>query len=86
LLSKQFGRAGRNIGGVKVHRVVVVERNVVPIIEPIEGQTPLFSVGYGDGNFLISLIFIGETYPQNYKIKEIIARLLIEFLGRTIKQ
>jgi hypothetical protein len=85
-LKKQFRRVGQNIGVIKVDRVVVVERNVDPIIEPIEGQTPFFSVGYGDGNFLMSLIFIGEKNPQNYIIKEIVARLLVEFLGRTIKR
>jgi hypothetical protein len=70
---------------LKVHRVVVVERNTNPVIAPksIEGvgkTTPLFSVNYGDGTLLISLVFLDSQYPQNDKTKEILANVCVKFI------
>lgn len=68
----------KEIGGIKVHRVVVVERNVYPIMKPKKfgkiDVTPLFFVNYGEGRFLISLVF--ESYNRNSKIKEVLAGII----------
>lgn len=71
---------------LKVHRVVIVERNVEPIIKPkrIEQKdmTPFFFVRYGDeGKFLISLVFENyhiNSYHPNRKMKEVLADIIIK--------
>lgn len=84
-LRKEFHAIGMNIADIQVNRVIQVERNVEAIIEPKQGKTPFFRLVYGDGIFIISLIFIGRTCPQNYKIKEIIIRVMIEMLKKDRK-
>lgn len=75
---------------MKVHRVVVVERNVDPIVKPkrlgqIDAEvTPLFFVNYGEGRFLISLVF--ENYSQNNKMKEVLVDILLHSIGEEINR
>jgi len=74
---------------IKVHRVVVVERNVEPIIKPerfeqILYRTPFFFVNHGDGKFLISLVF--ENYPQNSKMREVLVKMIIKLIGEKSKR
>lgn len=71
------------IGEMTVHRVAVVEKNVIPVIKPRElmpnvDATPLFLVNYGEGSFIISLVF--ESSDNNQKIKELIANVLNRFV------
>jgi len=82
----KFNRIMEDIDEIKVHRVVILERNVEAIIKPkkleqIGETTPLFFVNYGDGKFLISLVFFDKGYPQNSKMKEILAKIIIELVG-----
>ena len=81
----RFKRMAGDVGEIKVDRATVAERNVKPIIKPkVDGQTaitPLFVGGYGDGEFLISQIFLdNESRPQNNKMKEILTKILIELI------
>jgi len=81
-VADRFKEAVPEIGQttINVHRAVIVERNVEPIIEPrMYGQmrlTPFFLVNYGDGKFLISLIFLRVSHPQNLIMKEVLAKLI----------
>jgi len=69
---EKFDMRMEEIKKINVHRVVVVERNVDPIVKPKKSNdkcfTPLFLVNYGEGKFLLSLIF--ENYSQNSGIKK----------------
>jgi len=80
-----FNRIMEDIDDIKVHRVVILERNVEAIIKPkklgIYETTPLFFLNYGDGKFLISLVFFDNNkYPQNVKMKEILAKIIVELV------
>jgi hypothetical protein len=74
---------------ITVHRVALVEKNVVPFINLKEcgsaDVTPLFRVNYGEGRFLISLLFQGPDSENADKIKEIVVLALIDLIGDTIK-
>ena len=83
-LKGKFNKEKQNIGEIRVHRVVVVERNVETIIEPKDEKTPIFIVNYGEGVFLISLVFFNKEYPQNYKIKEMLAKIIIDLLRKEV--
>jgi len=83
-LKGKFSKEKQNIGEIRVHRVVVVERNVETIIEPKDEKTPIFIVNYGEGVFLISLVFFNKEYPQNYKIKEMLAKIIIDLLRKEV--
>lgn len=69
---------------IEVHRVVVVEKNVESIIEPkklfeqVGDVSPFFFVKYGEGKFLISLVF--ESYRSNSKMKEVLAGSIIKYM------
>lgn len=67
---------------INVHRAVVVERNIEAIIKPKklnnEHVTPFFFVNYGNGKFLISLVWL--DYPQNTKIKKALAEMVIRLM------
>lgn len=80
---EKINRAAKEIGRIKVHRAVVVERNVDPIMKPKRLEridvTPLFFVNYGEGKFLISLIF--ENCNQNSKIKEVLAGIITALIN-----
>ncbi len=87
----KFNRIMEDIDEIKVHRVVAVERNVEAIIKPkrlsqIGVTTPLFFVNYGDGKLLISLVFFDKEYPQNGKMKEILAKIIIELIREKSKR
>jgi len=82
VIKEQFQTAGLNITGIQANRVIHAKRNIDPIIEPKEGNTPFFKIIYGDGFFLISLLFIGKDFPQNYRMKEVIIRVLLELLKK----
>lgn len=83
VITEQFRTARLNIIGIKANRVIHAEGNIDPIIiEPKEEKTPFFKIIYGDGFFLISLLFIGKDYPQNYGMKEVIIRVLLELLKK----
>ncbi len=87
----KFNRIMEDIDEIKVRRVVAVERNVEAIIKPkmlrqIGVTTPLFFVNYGDGKFLISLVFFEKEYPQNSKMKEILAKIIIESIREKSKR
>ncbi len=73
-----------DIKEIEVHRTVVVERNVEAIMKPKkhndESVTPLFFVNYGNGKFLISLVRLVK-YPQNTKIKKMLAETIIKLMG-----
>lgn len=75
---------------VGVHRAVVVERNVKPIIKAKDGLvekpvTPLFFVEYGEGEFLISLVF--QSYGEANQMKNSdMKRLLVNLLLRSLRQ
>jgi len=61
---------------------VVVERNAEAIIKPVNLQyagTPLFLVKYGDGSFLISLVW--ESYPGNSAMRQALGQILIAVLN-----
>ena len=64
---------------MKIHRAIVTEKNVIPVIKPkILNNvkiTPLFFVRFGEGRFLISLIFENENI-QNAKVKNILLDLI----------
>jgi len=86
-----FNRIMEDIDDIKVHRVVILERNVEAIIKPkkpgTDETTPLFFLNYGDGKFLISLVFFdNKKYPQNVKIKEILAKIIIELVREKNKR
>lgn len=86
----KFNRTIEDINEVEVHRVVILERNVEAIIKPKPEQrggiTPLFFVKYGDGKFLISLVFFDRKYPQNDKMKVILAKIIIELVREESKR
>lgn len=75
---EKISEAIKGIKEIKIHRAVVVERNVDPIMEPKRfgerNVTPLFFVSYGEGKFLISLIF--ESYNRDSKIKKALASII----------
>jgi len=81
------------VGKIEVHRVAIVEENVEPIIKPREVTflgsrekcTPLFFVNYGDGKFLISLIFLNAT-DNSKKMKEVLSKMIIEIAKKPLKQ
>jgi len=68
---------------INVHRAVVCERNVKPIMKPKmlndKCVTPLFFVNYGNGKSLISLVWLAK-YPQKTKIKKVIAETIIKLM------
>lgn len=78
----KFNEIMEKVDEIKVHRVVVVERNAEPIIKSKRFEqtdvTPVFFVIYGDGKFLISLVF--ENYQQNSKMKEVLAEIIIKLI------
>jgi hypothetical protein len=81
----RFKRIAGHVDEIKVDRATVVERNVKPIIKPkVDGETaltPFFLGAYGNGEFLISQIFFdNKTRPQNNKMKELVAKVVIELI------
>lgn len=54
---------------INIDRAVVVEKNVVPIIKPQKfnssNVTPIFYTKYGDGKFLLSLIWFDLSRKSN---------------------
>jgi len=68
---------------INAHRAVVCERNVEAIIKPkmLNGTrvTPLFFVNYGNGKFLISLVWLDNS-PKNTKIKKVLAEMVIKLV------
>jgi hypothetical protein len=80
---------GSEISEFRVHRVAVVEKNVESIIKPKESRfyekekvTPFLLVKYGEGRFLISLVFeSAEEHKTNKEeIKKTIVKLAIGFI------
>lgn len=76
---------------IKVHRAVVVEKNVKAVVKPFKYRdkeiTPFFFAKYGEGDFLISLIFV-NCHNENVqsKLRNIIAKLILHYTKRTEKQ
>lgn len=73
------------IGEITVHRVAAVEKNLIPVIKhrklmPNVNATPLFLVNYGEGSFIISLVF--ESSDNNKKIEDPIANVLTRLVRR----
>lgn len=75
---------------IRVDRATVVERNVRPVIKPKRdggtNLTPLFLAGYGNGEFLISQVFINKDHPQNSKMKEIVVKIMIEVIKEKCRE
>lgn len=87
-LEEKFKMISQDIGEINVHRVAIVERNVEPIIKPRRLNqenkiTPFFLVNYGNGKFLISLLF--ENNTDNRKIKKVIPKVIIKLIKKKIK-
>jgi len=88
--SENFKEIFPEIRGIKVHRVAIVEKNVKPVVEPrvyVNGpgirkgsSTPIFYLPYGNGGFLISLIFI-DQHPEDVqnKLKQAICKLILSY-------
>jgi len=73
---------GLGIKGTNVRRVVVIEKNVKSVVKPIqiideEKRTPIVFVEYGDGEFLLSLIWINE---QDRSVKEKLVTALAKLI------
>jgi hypothetical protein len=69
----------------RVHRAVVVEKNVEPIIKPkgekgLGSLTPFFFVNYGEGKFLISLLFIDKSFPENTGMKKVLIEMILKLI------
>ena len=85
--------AVEGVGEIAVERVVVVERDVQPIIRPmeintdgsIEAVTPFQVVPYGNGRLLMSLVFLSR--PQNQEMRKAIARAVGQLVteGRFVR-
>jgi len=81
----EFKEFKEGIDRLIVYRAVVVEKNVEAIIKPqmhdgIGRITPFFFVKYGEGRCLILLLDMEKSLPENMKMKEILVKILIEFL------
>lgn len=80
---EEFKEIVQEIMEINVHRAVVVERNVVPILKPQmlneKRITPFFFVTHGDGMFLISLVWLENTI--NAKMKKVLANKVIQLMG-----
>lgn len=83
----------QGICGVKVHRVVVVEKNVEPVVKPKKLQsgedvTPLCFVNYGnEGKFLMSLFWISKQEKSiQEKLEKILAKLVVNFIKSRAKK
>ena len=78
------------VSGIDVHRGVVCEKNIKPIIKCKEYMnykvTPLFLAEYGNGKFLISLVFeniptaSNSKHPENRMMKETLADVIIKLV------
>lgn len=83
-VAEQFDGVEGNSTELYVGRVVVQERNVVPILKPRPASardslvTPFFLVNYGEGQFVISLIFLSDKYPKNIAMKKAIVNVLLD--------
>lgn len=86
----KVNRTLKEMDEIKVHRVAIVERNIDPVMKPKKlkqidaNVTPLFFVNYGEGKFLISLLF--ENYCQNGKMKKVLADIITALVGEGIKK
>lgn len=76
-----------------VHRVVRVEPNVVPLILAREiqeaqggsvGVTPFFAIPYGDGAFIVSLVFQNHDRETNRQMKAVLANLSVAIASREL--
>lgn len=81
----KFSEFREGIDSLKVYRAVVVEKNVEAIIRPemvkgIGKMTPFCFVNYGEGRFLILLLVMEKGFPENMKMKEVIVKILLNFL------
>ncbi len=84
---KRFSDSIEQATELYIGRVVLSERNVVPILMPRmtkdkQSVTPLFWVKYGEGMFLISLVFLVDQYPSNAFIKRVIADAIIDNIAK----
>ena len=77
-----FSKAIGDVGKIEVERVVAVERNVQSLIQPrkLNGtdSTPFFTVPYGNGRFLMSLMYLDR--PENELMKDAIANALVQLV------
>jgi hypothetical protein len=79
-------RFQQEISNLRINRIAVVERNVVPVLTLMDEKsadgselTPLFLAIYDNGRFLISLIYQdSEKNSNNQKMKEVISIVLIQ--------
>jgi len=73
---------GSGIANTNVRRVLVIEKNVKSVVKPIqiideEKRTPIVFVEYGNGEFLLSLIWINE---QDRSVKEELVTALAKLI------
>lgn len=70
------------LGQVSAERFVVLERNVESIVKPVgptNTATPLCLVKYGNGSFLISLVW--ESFPGNNLMKQALGQIVLAVLS-----
>jgi hypothetical protein len=84
-ITKEFKKAGRSLGKIKVERALTIENNVKTVVKPMErpegALTPLCLVDYGNGTFVISLPSMNNKWHrENKALKKVIVGLLIELL------
>ncbi|MDD2679383.1 MAG: hypothetical protein PHO03_01075 [Candidatus Omnitrophica bacterium] len=69
---------------ISVDRVAIVEKNVEPIIKPQKINnievTPIFYSKYGDGKFLISLIWFGQLRNVNKPVVDLLIKIITKEL------
>lgn len=69
---------------INVDRAAVVEKNVVPIIKPQKfnssNVTPIFYTKYGDGKFLISLIWFDLSRKLNDQARSLLIESILKEL------
>ncbi|MBZ5640261.1 MAG: hypothetical protein LAO51_16065 [Acidobacteriia bacterium] len=85
-LADKFAHIDDDLARVRVDRMVVCERNVEPIFRPIRvgdlSFTTFFFAGYGKGRFLISLLFMGATHPENKGMPRLIGKVLLDAVSK----
>lgn len=83
-------RLAEEIKDMRVDRVAVVERNVDPIMALGNSEaginielTPFFLAAYGNGRFLISLVWQdSDQHPNNIRMKDALTVVLVRTLRR----
>jgi hypothetical protein len=78
-----MGKALSQMGKITIRRVALIEGNVTPIATGSQqpDTTPIFSIPYGEGTFLMSLVFLNE---EN-RFKEIVTKCVISMLRSSMR-